>query len=168
MQLMCNGLKENITKRRINGVKCNVIFLCDINTKEQQLDLRRDGMGVWTCGHKRVKEPFLGTKRSKRVCDTYVWRSTWTCKAEPSLKRIEIYRRARNEDGSVGELLSPMLIQYCFQGAIKQVNVQPHGNSQGKLPFHPSDRSLLREIKERATTSGLPPLKLYTAVSINY
>lgn len=165
---MYDASPQDITKGRINGIKCNVLFLCAVDSDEARLDLRHDGMGVWIPGHKRVKEPFLSHERCSKNCDSYVWQTVWTCKAEKSLNKTEIFRRARKSDGSVGELISPILIQYSFQGPVKDVQVKPHGNSQNSLAFYPSNRSLLRQIKERAKDKSIMPLQLYMNVSSQY
>lgn len=151
-----------INTKRIDGVCCNVIFLCHVNNEQDRLDLRRDGMGVWNEGHRRVKIPFNnGLKVSDSCCDSYVWRQVFTCKAYKKLKKTEIYRR-----DTEGKLLSPVFVQYCFDGAPTTVSVLPHGNSKGTLPFYPSDCSLLADMREQVSGPQSQPSQVYGKVSI--
>lgn len=117
--MMINCSNESINDRRINGVECNVIFLCKVETEMDRLDLKRDGLGVWEPGRRRTKMPYYNDISSNEAsCDSYVWRVISTCKSYPALKRIEIYRKAKNSDGSCGILLSPVFVQYCFEGKL--------------------------------------------------
>ena len=127
-----------------------------------RLDVRRDGMGVWTEGHCRTKIPFRGkTKSQESECDSYVWRIVYSCKSQPTLRRTEIYRKNRE-----GQLQSPVFIQYSFEGKPTSFDILPHGNSRSALPFHPTDRSLLKEIHESTTEEGVSAMKVYNKVRI--
>lgn len=157
----------NINKKRISTVLCNVAFLCEVKSEEDRLDLRRDNLGVWLPGHRRVKEPFLDDmKTSQDLANSYVWRITSTCKAEPTLKRTEIHRKNKCSDGSVGQLISPVFVQYKFAGPPKSILVLPHGNAKSNLPFHPTDRTLLTEIRNRTRQRDSNPLRVYNQVNI--
>lgn len=96
------------------------------------------------------------TRSDPESCDSYVWRLLFKCKANPDLTRLEIYRREKLPDGKVGKLLSPVFIQYKFDGVPKDFDILPHGNSRTQLPFHPADKSLLNKLHEstKSTTSG--------------
>ena len=63
----------------------------------------------------------------------------------PSLKRTEIYRKKKLEDETTGGLISPVLIQYHFDGKPQAIDVLPHGNSKNSIPIHTSDKSLLEK-----------------------
>ena len=166
VRMMVECEPSDINNERINAVACNVIFLCAVNDNEERLDLRRDSLGVWIEGHRRPKLPYLGACRSDDThCDTYVWRQVMRIKAYAKLKRTEIYRRSVNPDRSPGKILSPVFFQYLFDDAPIEINVQPHGNSKGAVPFHPADRSLLKEIRQQASETNMATSNLYTKVS---
>lgn len=101
---------------------------------------------------------------NKMEADCFVWRLLYTCKAHKALKRVEIFRRGKNSDGSVGALMSPMVVSYNYDGDIPdKVTILPHGNSKSDLPFHPSTRTLLDDIRE-AVANPIPPACIYNKV----
>ena len=166
--MMNNATSETINFNRINGVSCNVIFLCDVRdgSNDARLDLRRDGLGVWIDGHSRPKIPFYGNKRSDNdICDTFVWRQSFTCKSYRNLRRTEIYRRKKNSDGTPGDVISPLFMQYLFEGPPQSFDIAPHENATSELPFFPADRTLLGDISRQAEESTLSTSNLYNKVS---
>lgn len=149
----------------IAGVECNAVFLCTVKTDEERLDLRRDNLGVWMPGHRRAKESYRGREKcTDDMCSSYVWRISSTNKAYPKLKRTEIFRRSKNSDGSIGSIINPVVVHYLFDGEPVEVVVGTHGNSKSDLPFYPSDRSLLRDIREQVTTKTHQPANVYNKV----
>lgn len=160
--------EKHITRNHINGVACNALFICEVKSETERLDLRRDSMGTWRETKRFTKQPYKGTSRSKSKADSYVWRIRYQCTSCPSLSKIEIYRRKCNSDGSVGGIISPMVIQYVFAGSPQQVEAKPHGNSKGSLPFHPSRKSLLERISSESSKKTTRPLSLYNKVINSY
>ena len=145
----------------INGVSCNVIFLCPVSHDTERFDLGWDSMGVWEEGHRTTKVPFKSSSECPEVqCDSHVWRLTYKCKSLPTLKKIEIYRKDLD-----GKLMSPVFIQYMFSGKPQSIKVLPHGNSKTWLPFHPTDRSLLNEMHKSTRGSQVSSMKVYNKVS---
>ena len=141
----------------VSDVRCNVVFVCAVDSHKRRLNLRRDNMGVWLEGHKSPKMPYQNcTKTVSSNANTYVWRYNFTCKSFPKLKKTEIYRAERKTDGSVGQILSPMIISYTFKGQPVSFKVQSHGNSKADTPFHPATRTLLDELRSTAANPGLP------------
>lgn len=158
--MMVKSLNSELNSERINGVSCNAIFLCTVTGETQRLDLRRDGMGVWEEGHRTTKIPFKGQKKCSSVeADTFLWRLTYKCKSLKTLKRTEIFRRDLN-----GKLLSPIFIQYHFEGEPQNVSVLPHGNSKSGLSYHPTDKSLLEQINSSTTDSAVSAMNIYNKV----
>ena len=167
VNLMINAETDTINHDRINGVKCNCLFLCKAETDTERLDLRRDSMGVWVEGHRTAKIPFKGSARSDIASsDSLVWRLVYKCKSHPQLKRTEIYRKKKLEDGTTGGLISPVLIQYHFDGKPQAIDVLPHGNSKNSIPFHPSDKSLLEKVHQQTSDSSVSAQRLYNKVRI--
>ena len=95
VNMMISLESDTINSQRINGARCNVFFLCHVASEMDRLDLRRDGMGVWTEGHCRTKIPVRGKTKSHQEaeCDSYVWRIVYSCESQPTLRGTEIYRK---------------------------------------------------------------------------
>lgn len=149
----------------ISEVKCNTVFVCEALTHKQRLDLRRDNMGVWKEGHRSTRMPYRDADSvSEHQANTYVWRANFICKSYQSLKKSEIYRAERLPDGSVGKLISPVVIVYRFEGIPLSFKVLPHGNAKTGRAFHPATKTLLEELKE-ASTEDIAPSKIYNRVS---
>ena len=55
---------------------------------------------------------------------------------------------------------------HIVAGKPQKVNVGAHGNAKHSLPFHPSDRSLLDELNQRAKNNKAT--QLYNEVSFTY
>lgn len=151
-----------ITERKhietsINGIRCNCVIVCEAKNETQRLDIRRDGMGTW---HE--------TKRFTKMVfgDAYVWRINYINNSYNGLRRTEIFRKKRNSDGSVGHLISPMVMAYTFKGSPpEKINIVPHGNSKSNLPFHPSTRSLINDLHDAVNDEpSMPPARIYNSV----
>lgn len=131
----------------INGIGCNCIIVCNVQTEIQRLDLRRDGMGT-SRETKRFTKMNMG--------DAYIWRICYINNSYSDLHRIEIVRKRRNDDGSVGPLLSPMIMAYSFKDEPpNRIDILPHGNDKNALPFHPSTRSLMNDLRDTVNPSRI-------------
>jgi len=165
---MINTESQFINSRRINGVRCNCVFLCHVATEEERLDFRRDGMGTWTDSSRHPRIPYLRMSSvPEPEADSYLWRISSHCKSYPALRRTEIIRRARLPDGSVGELLSPVLMAYEFSGEPPEsITILPHGNAKKQnKPFHPCTRTLIKELRQAvASQPEMPITRIYNKV----
>ena len=150
----------------IGNVRCNVVFVCQVHDHERRLNLRRDNYGTWEDGHREPKMPFQNCRKTTIAnANTYVWRNCFTCKSYRKLKKTEIYRAECKKDGTVGAIISPMIIAYRFQDDPVEVVVRPHGNSNTTQPFHPATRTLLSELREHATAQlHHAPSRIYNKV----
>ena len=170
LDLMLTVNPKHITINLINGVQCNSIFACEVKSETQRLDIRRDDMGVWLEGKRFIKLSYCGSKPvTEDQADCFVWRTTFTCKSHPALKKTEIFRRRCESDGSVGSIMSPMVVCYRFMdNDPRGINVKPHGNSKGTLPFYPTTKSLLKELQQ-ATENNVHknPGTIYNKVRTN-
>lgn len=155
----------------VDGVECNVLFICPAASQEERMRLRRDSMGVWRETKRRAEQRY-STSTFKKVSDKptkndlYVWKINFVCKAEPQLRRTEVFARKIGADGRPGEYCPVVVVQYLFAGKPKKVSVLPHGNSKGALPFHPSDPTLLMDIKSAAASQDKPS-RIYNKVGYN-
>lgn len=93
-----------INKRRINGIACNVLLVTKITSNDDRLDFRRDGCGVWIQKNCKTKIPISNAIQGfcivpEEEAEMFLWRTTFACKACPTLKKTEVFMR-RNDAGS--------------------------------------------------------------------
>ena len=170
IDLMLSCPEENTLRQNelIANVSCNSVFVCQATTHKRRLDLRRDNMGMWVEGHRKTRLPYKDSVSvAEERANSFVWRTTFTCKSCKELKKNEIYRRERLPDGSVGDIISPMVIVYQFKGKPVTFKVIPHGNSKTLKPFHPATRTLLGELHDEVSRTDAAPSKIYNKVNGN-
>ena len=110
---------------------------------------------------------YQGSVRVKLdVADSFVWRISFTCKSHSQLRRTEIFRKSKCADGAVGNIISPMVVSYTYDGTIPEsIIIESHGNSKSNLPFHPSSRKLLTRLHDAVIDKpSIPPSRLYNQV----
>jgi len=173
VQLMLTADPQQYCSRRVQTLSCSAVFLYAVSSEDERRDLRRDGYGVWVPSHRSLRQSYCGGQKvaDEAEADSYVWRIAMTCKSYRALRRTEIYRRARNADGTPGEILNPVVVSYEFLGPIPEsITVVPHGNAtRKKEPFQPRTRALLKEVKEavEANPSATPEKILQQVSGIN-
>lgn len=64
-----------------------------------------------------------------------------------------------------GTMMPFVITHYRFSGTPKKVQVMPHGNAKSQLPFHPSDKTLVKKIQQVTKKSAKSNSKLYQEVS---
>ena len=93
-------------------------------------------------------------KVAEHEASYYVWRIGFHNHSHPQLRKTEIFRRQRLEDGSVGALVSPIMLTYTYSGPIPEaIQYKPHGNSKTQLPFQPATHQLLNRIEEEVVSN---------------
>ena len=92
VKLIVTATERDTCDQKIIPVKCNVVFLIKFNSELERLDLRRDGMGSWVCGHRNKLESFSSTTYQRSATgDMSVRRVVYTNRSAPDLKRTEIH-----------------------------------------------------------------------------
>ena len=87
-------------------------------------------------------------KTTHADADLLVWRITMRNKSYRPLSRTEIFCRRRNDDGTVGDVLSPIIMCFRYDGDIPEnIVVASHGNSKSHLSFFPATHELLDNVK---------------------
>lgn len=118
----CPAEKKIKIGELIGRVRCNCVFVCDALSHKRRLDLRRDNLGVWKEGHRSPRMPYKDAQSvHESNANTYVWRMNFSCKSHKQLKKTEVHRVKRLQDGSVGDIISPAIIIYQYERESLQI-----------------------------------------------
>lgn len=114
VRLITTEDRTTLNEKPINGVKCNVLLITAAQNDKKRLDLRRDGCGVWIQKNTKSAIPISINTESimKSKGDLYMWRTTFSCKSYPGLKKTEIYMR-RNNAGVCSIFICPNYTRTC-------------------------------------------------------
>jgi len=94
---------------------CSVLYIFQVKTEKNRLALRRDKMGVWEKFTHRSKLRFRSDTCTRTDNgDLFVWEYNTACRAQPELRRTEVFCRKATPTGLPGDLVGKVVIQYYY------------------------------------------------------